>query len=333
MGDQNDYMVDLGNLMAFNPSHHFPSLPSSREDLVKECLQEGVKLVQAIADQLFNLPSTEDVEGPIVRLPPPTTKLPREKHLPKPKPPTKWEVFAQKKGIKKRKKDKVLWDEQTGTWKRSYGYDRVNDDRDVPIIEAKMTDEPGEDPFGKRQTEKKQRVDKQERNRLQNLKQAAKVGALPSHVQLAATALPITGTNSVPKKITKHELGDVAGIASTSTASGGKFDKKLPGEKAPKKQGKHRKYLPVVEGRGISQEKEQTEKVLNKLMSKHSHEILNVDKAINMYNVKREKKQRNRKEKNEQEKSSSNSSKLKPKKTLDKKSVKKGSSVKKGKAK
>lgn len=39
--------------------------------------------------------------------------------------------------------------------------------------------EPGEDPFAKRQADKKQRVEKQERNRLQNLKQAAKVGALP----------------------------------------------------------------------------------------------------------------------------------------------------------
>lgn len=33
-----------------------------------------------------------------------------------------------------------MFDEQTGTWKRRYGYDRVNDDNDVPIIEAKMTD-------------------------------------------------------------------------------------------------------------------------------------------------------------------------------------------------
>lgn len=33
-----------------------------------------------------------------------------------------------------------MWDEQTGSWKRRYGYDRVNDDADIPIIEAKMTD-------------------------------------------------------------------------------------------------------------------------------------------------------------------------------------------------
>lgn len=43
-------------------------------------------------------------------------------------------------GIKKHKKDKVVWDEQTGTWKRRYGYDRVNDDQDIPIIDAKSTD-------------------------------------------------------------------------------------------------------------------------------------------------------------------------------------------------
>lgn len=64
-----------------------------------------------------------------------------------------------------------------------------------------------------------------------------------SHVQLAATALPITGTQAAPKKITKDELGNVAGIAATSTASGGKFDKKLAGEKPPQHKGKYRKVV------------------------------------------------------------------------------------------
>lgn len=132
---------------------------------------------------------------------------------------------------------------------------------------------------------------------------------LCSHVQLAATALPITGSQAVPRKVTKEELGNVAGMAATSTASGGKFDKKLPGEKPAKHKGKYRKvgtlilsckrstilllcttlhfffcylfqFLPVVEGKGIgSQEREQTEKVLNKLFSKNSHEMLNVNKV------------------------------------------------------
>jgi len=39
-------------------------------------------------------------------------------------------------------------------------------------------------------------------------------------------------------------------------------------------------FLPVVEGSGMgSLEKQQTEKVLNKLISKNSHDILNVEKV------------------------------------------------------
>ncbi|KAG2290791.1 hypothetical protein Bca4012_034148 [Brassica carinata] len=297
------YQIDVGNLLAFNPNHRFSSAPSSREELVKECVTEGTKLVQAIADTLFNLPSTETNDGPLVQLPPPTTKLPREKHLPRPKPPTKWEEFALKKGIQKRKKDKIVYDETTDKFKRRHGYDRVNDDNDIPIIEAKASDEPGEDPFAMRLDDKKKRVGKQEKNRLENLKTAAKAGALPSHVQLAVTGLPISGTKTQPKKIGKEALGDVAGLAATSTASGGKFDKKLPGEKPPKKQGKHHKYLPIVPRYGwVDEEKEQTNKVLGKLLSKHSHEILNVGKAINMYNDKKEKKKSGRSDKSKAKK-------------------------------
>ncbi|GAB4832874.1 hypothetical protein Ancab_006891 [Ancistrocladus abbreviatus] len=316
------YQIDLGNLLAYDPNHHFPSLPSSREELVKECLQKGTELAQALADALFILPATEDVDGPIVKLPAPTTRLPRQKHLPKPKPPTRWEIFAKEKGIKKHKKDKLVWDEQTQKWKRRFGYDRVNDDADVPIIEAKMTDEIGEDPFAKRRAEKKQRVEKQEKNRLKNLKEAAKAGALPSHVQIAATALPITGSQAVPKKLSKTELEEVAGTAAISTASGGKFDKKLPGEKPQKMKGKHRKFLPVAEGKGMgSQEREQTQKILNKLISKNSHEAIDVNKAVNKLNVQKEKKKKH-------DKQSLTSTKLKAKQKPLKKSSQKGSSKK-----
>uniref|UniRef100_A0A7N0VLM3 Uncharacterized protein n=1 Tax=Kalanchoe fedtschenkoi TaxID=63787 RepID=A0A7N0VLM3_KALFE len=127
--------------------------------------------------------------------------------------------------------------------------------------------------------------------------------------------------------MSKHDLGSVAGLAATSTASGGKFDKKLVGEKPEKHKGKYRKFLPTVEGSGMgSQERAQAQKVLDKLMSKNSHEVLNVNKAINMYNFKSEKKQRNK-----QGKSSESAGKLKAKGKPMKKSFKKGTN-KKGKA-
>lgn len=133
-----------------------------------------------------------------------------------------------------------------------------------------------------------------------------------SHIRLAATSLPITGSQSQPKKVSKDELQNVAGMAATATASGGKFDKKLQGEKPPKHEKKYKKvrliftlevleldvlpvqwylvhcfsyylvmqFLPAVEGSGMgAMEKQQTEKVLNKLMSQNSREILNVQKV------------------------------------------------------
>ncbi|EES02354.1 hypothetical protein BDA96_03G046100 [Sorghum bicolor] len=313
--------VDLGNLMAYDPSHHVVSAAAaaSREELRQECLRKGTELAQAVADALFALPPSEDRDGPIVHLPPPTVRLPREKHLPKPKPPTKWELFAKAKGITKRKKNKREWDEQTQSWKRTYGYDRVNDDKDIPIVEAKLTDEPGVDPFAQRRDEKKKRVEKQEKNRLENLKKAAKIGALPSHIQLAAKALPITGTKAdLPKKSRKEDLESVVGMASSATASGGKFDEKLPGEKPPKHSGKHRKFLPVAEGKGMgSLEKQQNDKILNSLLARNSDEPLDVGKAITMYKVKKEKQRRKEKD------MSSKSDKLKPQKKPHKKSSKK----------
>ena len=43
-------------------------------------------------------------------------------------------------GIQKWKKDKIVYNEQSGTWKSKYGYDRANYEDAVPIIEAKTTD-------------------------------------------------------------------------------------------------------------------------------------------------------------------------------------------------
>ena len=50
--------------------------------------------------------------------------------------------------------------------------------------------EPGVDPFAKRVAEKKERVQKNQKNQLQNLKTAAKAGALPRFC-LWLTFLPI----------------------------------------------------------------------------------------------------------------------------------------------
>ncbi|KAL6561230.1 hypothetical protein OROMI_016831 [Orobanche minor] len=45
-------------------------------EMVKEAIEQDTKLVQAVADALFSLPSTEDPDGPIVVLPAPSHILP-----------------------------------------------------------------------------------------------------------------------------------------------------------------------------------------------------------------------------------------------------------------
>jgi hypothetical protein len=51
-----------------------------------------------------------------------STPLPREKHVPEAKPLTKWEKFAKEKGIKKTKKSRKVYDEQTKEYLPAFGY-------------------------------------------------------------------------------------------------------------------------------------------------------------------------------------------------------------------
>jgi hypothetical protein len=55
-------------------------------------------------------------------LPAPSTVLPREKPAPKAKATTRWEAFAKEKGIKKRKRERMLWDDEKQQWLPRWGF-------------------------------------------------------------------------------------------------------------------------------------------------------------------------------------------------------------------
>ena len=60
----------------------------------------ATRAVQSLVQQLFSQDVRRDKEvGPLVSLPEPKTVLPREKPLPTEKPLTRWQQFAQTKGI------------------------------------------------------------------------------------------------------------------------------------------------------------------------------------------------------------------------------------------
>jgi regulator of ribosome biosynthesis len=65
---------------------------------------QAERAVQGLFDKVFNLPVTKSDAGPLANLPYPKTPIPREKPVPQPKPPTKWEAFAKEKGIQKKQK-------------------------------------------------------------------------------------------------------------------------------------------------------------------------------------------------------------------------------------
>lgn len=98
MRNRSDYAgqleFDLGNLTAHDPSPVNPEdyTPLHREET---CLQVATAMTQALVTQLFSLPSEAVQGGRLAHLPAPTTVLPREKPIPKPKPLTKWQKFAQ----------------------------------------------------------------------------------------------------------------------------------------------------------------------------------------------------------------------------------------------
>ncbi|KAF7295480.1 Ribosome biogenesis regulatory protein [Mycena indigotica] len=211
--------VDPGLLLVsdLNPIDE-ESYASNLEEHLQSLARDGV---QALLGSLFSLPTQRSDEGPLAQLPPPTTAIPRAKPLPKPKPLTKWEQFAKAKGIQHRTRDKRVWDEERQDWVNRWGRDGKN----KQVEEQWITEVPANadvdfDPRKAARDERKARVTKNEKQRLANVSRGQ--GA----------------TN--PRKA---EIEKTLASSRISTASMGKFDKKLEGEK--KMRGVKRKFEPT----------------------------------------------------------------------------------------
>ncbi|KAL3139884.1 hypothetical protein ABBQ38_004178 [Trebouxia sp. C0009 RCD-2024] len=271
---------DLGNLTAFDPS------PVNTEQFAADpdaaCLSVASKITQALVAKLFALPSEAVDVGRVAQLPPPTTALPRAKPVPKPREPTKWEKFAQQKGITKHKRSREVWDEDTKELKRRHGFNSIKDDQPA-ILEAKASDQAGEDPFGDQRTEKRARVASQEGRQLKNKQASDKIHGkpvLPPTLKLAAS-LPEHG-KGVPTK--RRELKADVGLASrqagVSTASMGKFDKRLPNEKEGERQtgSKRQQFMPVTDSKGT--ERRTTSALADSILRAKADDVLDVRHAI-----------------------------------------------------
>ncbi|KAF5359007.1 hypothetical protein D9758_004872 [Tetrapyrgos nigripes] len=214
--------VDAGYLTVTDPNPiDEESYNSNLEEHLQNLARDGV---QTLLASLFTLPTLPSPDGPLAQLSAPKTHLPRAKPLPKPKPLTKWEQFAKAKGIQKTKRDKRVWDEERQEWVNRWGKEGKNKEKeDQWIHEVPANADVDYDPRKAARDERKSRVAKNEKQHLANLARAQG-----------------SGLNQRDER--KQEIERTLASSRTSTASMGKFDKKLEGEK--KLRGVKRKFQP-----------------------------------------------------------------------------------------
>ena len=137
--------------------------------------------VQLLFNRIFQLETKDSDEGLLAVLPEKSTAdevgsveglLPRFRPVPTKKPETRWEKFAREKGIKNRKRDRMVWDERTGKLMPRWGYGRANDDTKDWAIPIGPNDDPYDDPFAVRKLQKKERVLKNNLKQMANLDRA-----------------------------------------------------------------------------------------------------------------------------------------------------------------
>ncbi|PWW75979.1 ribosomal biogenesis regulatory protein, partial [Tuber magnatum] len=165
---------DMGNLCAFDTN---PLDPTTYSNSLEGCLNDAARdCAQALINQvLTTLPMKSASDGVYVELPDPVTPLPREKPLPRAKEPTKWFLFAKKKGIKSKTKDgKLVYDEEKGEWVPKWGYKGKNKDSEGDwIVEVDGKREEKDDDKNPRvlsREERKDRIKKNERQMKKNEK-------------------------------------------------------------------------------------------------------------------------------------------------------------------
>ncbi|XP_007660407.1 ribosome biogenesis regulatory protein homolog [Ornithorhynchus anatinus] len=225
---------DLGHLLATdrNPTDALRRSSAGLEPGLRALARDNTQL---LVNRLWQLPATRVEEALVVQLPEPATRLPREKPLPKARPPTRWQQFARLKGIRARKKTNLVWDEARREWRRRWGYQRAKDDTKDWLIEVPHAADPMQDQFALRLRAKKERVARNEFNRLRNIARAHKLPPPPGR-----DGMRPTGHQD------REELGRAERVAKRSTASLGRFQERLPKEKAPRGPGRKRQFQPLL---------------------------------------------------------------------------------------
>ncbi|GAA5969678.1 hypothetical protein JCM11641_008003 [Rhodosporidiobolus odoratus] len=212
---------DLGLLACFDPNPiDLESYQAEKEQTLLSNARDGIQL---LVNEIWSQPTRVVDEGVVADLPPIATGLPREKPLPKAAPITKWQAFAQAKGIApKPKKDKMVYDEDKQEWVPRWGYKGKNKDKEEQWIhEVPNNADPNFNPVAAARAERKGHKLKNEQQRLQNLQRSAQNAAKQVQQNTAKAS-----ERDKRKLVLDRELKS----SKRSTASLGNFDDKLKGE-------------------------------------------------------------------------------------------------------
>ena len=226
---------------------------SDRCDL-KEVTRENIQL---LVSQIFQLPREQTDVGPIVRLDKleHVEQMPRKMPLPKPKVKSRWDKFAEERGISKKKRSRLIWDEASKDWVPRWGANSAKHKAEKHnwLVEVPLNS--SQDPF-----EQKRLAD-------QLVKAKQKLREARNKLEMKGDRLP-AGVNSSlieGKKRGKETLDEVLKRAQVSSGSAGKFDRRIQNEKVVD-QGKKKKLLSS----NSSQEKSQALKIMNSVLKGQS---------------------------------------------------------------
>jgi len=262
---EGDLEYDLGLLMASdsNPLDQ-AAMSADSEAYLHQLARDNCQL---LFNKLYQLKTETKEDVVSVVLPPPQIRIPREKHAPKPKPLSKWEQYAKTKGIATTNKTKKTWDTELKRWVPRYGAKKAQAEREKNwVMEVPSNIDPNTDMFAQANEKKRERVAKNELQRLRNVKRHLKV--------------PTVGVT--PKDMTKSstdELTAAAALARRSTASLGKFSQKLARDAPTKVKGLRRKFAPTTgDTRG---EVQQQLELLHGLGRPAGKQVVDAEKAAN----------------------------------------------------
>lgn len=264
------------------------NVQQATQEIINKLWQQSTRISEDQTSILAALPQELSLQ----------TKLPREKPLPKPKVPTRWEKFAKAKGVgkfksKKSEQGKTEWNEETKEWLPTYGY---NSHRNAEpwVIEVKPNEDPMEDKFAKLREEKKGRVEKNKKQQMRNIQEAAGV-----------TGAAAAAANSKSIDTIEQQLK----IAKKNTASMGKFDKEIDTKGALKLKRDKRKFDAVAkDNEEVKVEVEKIKKIAKKVVDGIKEPKVS-EKAVNRYIAEEEHQAHQKKGKKFEKKSSKKVSK------------------------